>query len=60
VGNGAWGAGAGENNSKQDQEVAFLFGSDVGEPVYGARGAGARPASATTGAMGNSKYEPRE
>jgi len=60
VGNGAWGAGAGENNSKQVQEVAVLFNSAVGEPVCGARGAGARPTFLTTGAMGNCKYEPRE
>ena len=60
VGNGAWGAGAGENNSKQVQEVAVLFNSAVGEPVCGARGADARPTFLTTGAMGNCNYEPRE
>ena len=40
--------------------MALLFGSDVGKPVCGARGVGARPAFATTGAMGNGNYEPRE
>jgi hypothetical protein len=53
-------AGAGEKSSKQHQEAAFLFCSDVGKPVCGARGAGARPAFATTGTMGNCNYEPRE